>query len=289
LGQLKALLDQALNANDVQDAVLWLNGVVHECDKLLRLLHESRESGESARPNLDLETGEFDLIYGRALMELSKTMEDPVPFLEAAIFRFEVGLERSQTIVEKELYLGVLQCKLVRGDEDVVEYAETCLETLESGLEESTLLEFVEIALDEVNFGNDELGEDAGGSLEQLDEWTILAKRALSHLVKISDESVENLMDSNAACWLWCKLLVSLVTNRQEDEKQDALAMKMLKQAQLAVKDEPIESPEELKLVRFFIFLKHKDGTTPPPHGQLDVRFHATTPPTTNRTVRKGD
>ncbi|KAJ3213263.1 inhibitor of Brome mosaic virus [Dinochytrium kinnereticum] len=101
--ELKAIFDSALSKlgeGDAEEGSMLLRGVIHECDRILRV----RDSADST-DGLEPLTWEFHFIYGSALYKLGLlTMNDDeeeekgddestLAFLDAAVERFETGLE----------------------------------------------------------------------------------------------------------------------------------------------------------------------------------------------------
>ncbi|KAJ3103198.1 inhibitor of Brome mosaic virus [Phlyctochytrium planicorne] len=100
--ELRALYETSLGKlgeGAAEEGAMLLRGVIHECDRMLR-------ARDNAETNNDLEplTWEFHFIYGSSLFRLgllgmeeeseeTSGEETPLAFLDAAIDRFEAGLE----------------------------------------------------------------------------------------------------------------------------------------------------------------------------------------------------
>ena len=91
--ELESLYDAALHQltqESLEDALSLFRGVVHECDKLLRQMHDPQDQ-ESKKVVL---TPAFYLVYGNALYRCGLLDCDLHEHMEAAIEQYQLGLDK---------------------------------------------------------------------------------------------------------------------------------------------------------------------------------------------------
>ncbi|KAI8849283.1 nuclear pore complex subunit Nro1-domain-containing protein [Chytridium lagenaria] len=91
--ELKELFESALSKlgeGDADEGSMLLRGVIHECDRILRTRAAAEEAGETA----DTKLGLLSIGDDSDDEEMEKSDdESPMAFLDAAVERFEIGLE----------------------------------------------------------------------------------------------------------------------------------------------------------------------------------------------------
>lgn len=261
LGQLKALW-KVYNEGDKENELV-VNGLIHECDRILRKYSNSEELKKEVLPE------EFYSIYALALSSLPQYNNDDESkikqFFDAAIERADIGLEKyaesiALNFTKCKILLNLIPLKIIskltpdsrlEAENNVEQLLDQALEAYETGesLSESRKdysafnednfdnLQALDDLLDIVdNFGQEKLeGDESDDEEEEENDPVELGEQHPLHSVRSTDKYNQ---------WWRDHILVFLTNLDKQEEKKDEKLRKVIcskiGQSYLLEAEEPI-------------------------------------------------